>query len=62
MFTTKALFPGQTNVIEFTATAADANTSDTFFARVYNDANNPTFNECRPENNQSDNVTPTCVE
>ena len=60
VFTTKALFPGQTEVIQFTAPAT-VGSKDTFFARIYNDAANPLFNECRPENNQSDDVKANCI-
>ncbi len=58
--TENALLPGQTEVIEFKA--ANALTSDTFFARILVDAQNPSFRECRDDNNESDRVTPSCVQ
>ncbi len=58
--TTHPLLPGQTEVIEFKAD--DATTSDTFFARILVDPMAPTFRECRDNNNESDPVTPSCVQ
>ena len=57
--TSNSLLPGQTEIIDF---AADASTTDTFFARVLIDTQNPTFHECRDDNNESDRVTPSCVQ
>ncbi len=57
--TTTALLPSQTEIIDY---AGDAATTDTFFARVLIDDQNPTFHECRDDNNESDHVTPECVE
>jgi len=59
--TTVPLLPGQTSIIPFVATAGQATTSDTFYARIVLDALNPTFHECREDNNQSAEVTPSCV-
>ena len=58
--TTTPLLPGQTEVIEFEA--SNATTGDTFIARVLIDSANPTFHECRDDNNESDPVTPSCVQ
>jgi len=57
--TTDPLLPGQTTVVEY---EADASTTDTFFARVLIDDQNPTFHECRDDNNESEHVTPECVQ
>lgn len=57
--TTTPLLPGQTEVLTFNA--SNATTTDTFFARVLIDAVNPTFHECRDDNNESEHVTPSCV-
>ena len=59
LMTTKALLPGQTEVIPFVS--ANAGSSDTFQARIFVDPNAPTFNECRDDNNESPPVTPDCV-
>ncbi len=60
--TTKPLMSSQTEVLEFVAPEAQASTSDTFFARILIDPNNITFHECRDDNNESDYVTPNCVQ
>jgi hypothetical protein len=57
--TTMPLLPGQTEIISY---EADAAVSDTFFARILIDAANPTFHECRDDNNESEHVTPSCVQ
>jgi hypothetical protein len=59
--TSKALLPGQTEIVEYTAPLS-ATTSDTFEARVIIDPMNPTFHECKDDNNTSGPVTPQCVE
>jgi len=59
LMTTKALLPGQTEVIPFVS--ANAGSSDTFQARIFVDPNAPAFNECRDDNNESPPVTPDCV-
>jgi VCBS repeat protein len=61
VFTTKALLPGQTEIIAYTAPAI-ATTADTFEARVIIDPMNPTFHECKDDNNTSGHVTPMCVQ
>ena len=58
VFTTKPLLPGQSEVLEY---QADAPTTANFQARVIIDPNNITFNECRPDNNESEVVEPDCV-
>ena len=60
--TSKPLLPGQTEVIAFVAPQGQASTTDTFQARIVVDPNNPTFHECRDDNNESDPVTPNCVQ
>jgi hypothetical protein len=60
--TSKALLPGQTEIIPFVAAAAEATTADTFQARIVVDPQNPTFHECRDDNNESEAITPECVQ
>ena len=60
LMTTKALLPGQTEVLPFVT--ANAGSSDTFQARIFIDPNALTFNECRDDNNESLPVTPDCVQ
>ncbi|MEM1033877.1 MAG: VCBS repeat-containing protein [Myxococcota bacterium] len=57
--TTKPLLPGQSEVLE-----VDVETSPDgrFQARILVDPNNVTFNECRPENNDSEWIEPPCVQ
>jgi hypothetical protein len=62
VFTSKPLLAGQTEVIPFTAAQGSASTGDTFFARIFIDPMNLTFNECRDDNNESAHVTPECVD
>ena len=60
VFTSIPLLPGQTEVIEYDA--QNATTGDTFFARILVDPATPTFRECRDDNNESQRVTPSCVQ
>jgi hypothetical protein len=60
--TTKLLMPGQTEVLALTADAQLASTDDTFVARILIDPDNPTFHECRDDNNESKKVKPDCVQ
>lgn len=60
--TTKALLPGQTEVLNVTLPAAEATTGDAFYAEILVDPVMPIFNECRPENNTSATVSPDCVQ
>ena len=60
--TTKPLLPGQTEIIKLEADAMLAGPNDTFVARIEVDPNNPTFHECRDDNNESALVTPNCVQ
>jgi hypothetical protein len=59
--TTNGLFPGQTEIIDFTVPAAMGSTNDTYQARVVIPMP-PTFNECKDDNNESALVTPECVQ
>ncbi len=59
VFTTQPLFPGQTEVLPFTASGGSVN--DAYQARIIIDPNNITFNECKDDNNESAPVTPQCV-
>lgn len=58
--TTHALFPGQTEQLSIKLDPA-APQSGTFRARILVDPANPTFHECREDNNESLPVTPSCV-
>ncbi len=61
MQTTTALFPGQTEELVYETTPADAVTSDDeFIARIEVDPNNPTFHECRDDNNETAPTKPNC--
>ncbi|MCP4447626.1 MAG: VCBS repeat-containing protein [Myxococcales bacterium] len=60
--TTQALFPGQSQVLEFVVDSAAGGTADTYLASIYVDPMAPTFHECRPENNTSNEFTPSCVD
>ncbi|MCA9666323.1 MAG: VCBS repeat-containing protein [Myxococcales bacterium] len=52
--TTTALFPGQGAELVYTTTPADnVKDTNTFKARILVDPQNPTFNECRDDNNES---------
>jgi hypothetical protein len=59
--TTHSLFPGQTEVLEVTLDAT-ALKEDTFVARILIDPQNPTFHECKEDNNQSSEESATCVQ
>jgi hypothetical protein len=59
--TSATLLPGQTEVLDFVADEAAATAQDTFQARIVIDPNNPTFHECRDDNNESAPVTAECV-
>ncbi len=59
--TTKLLMPGQTEKLDFVVDPMDGNTKDGYYAEIYVDPVNPTFRECRPENNKSAVVTPKCI-
>ncbi|MCB9594449.1 MAG: hypothetical protein H6719_17080 [Sandaracinaceae bacterium] len=59
--TTSALFPGQVEVVEITAPADVMASGNTFRARILVDPSMPTFQECRDDNNASDDVTPRCL-
>lgn len=58
--TTHTLFPGQTEIVE-TPLDPTATKDDTFVARVLIDPQNPTFHECKEDNNESNPATPSCV-
>ena len=60
--TSHPLLPGQTEVIPFVAPGGQATTTDTFLARIVIDPANPTFHECRDDNNESAPVQPECVQ
>jgi len=59
--TTGPLFPGQVEVVEITAPADVMAAGNTFRARILIDPAMPTFQECDPDNNASDDVTPRCL-
>ncbi len=55
------LFPGQTQELTYTTTASDGvSTSDSFLARILTDPQNPTFHECREDNNEAGPTAPDC--
>ncbi|MBW2528809.1 MAG: VCBS repeat-containing protein, partial [Deltaproteobacteria bacterium] len=59
--TTIPLMPGQTQVLDFTAPSGQATTSDTFVARILIPSP-PTFHECKEDNNESNPISPECVQ
>ncbi|MFO0550339.1 MAG: VCBS repeat-containing protein [Polyangiaceae bacterium] len=59
--TTRALFPGQTEVLEVPLPAT-ASTDDTYVARIQIDPQAPKFHECRDDNNESAPTQPACVQ
>ena len=58
--TTQALLSGQTQVIEFMVPEGEADPSHTFLGRIAVDPAMPTFNECRDDNNESDEARAFC--
>ncbi|MEM9194765.1 MAG: FG-GAP-like repeat-containing protein [Myxococcota bacterium] len=60
--TTGPLFPGQVEIIELTAPSDVTAAGNTFRARIIVDPMMPTFQECRPDNNQSEDVMPRCLQ
>ena len=58
--TTYALLPGQTQTLDVTL-SSPATTQSAYYAKIIVDPKNPTFHECRTDNDRSDNVTPACV-
>ncbi len=62
-FSQGSVFPGQVAEVELTVDAtAGVSALDTFFARILIDPANPTFHECREDNNESDPVKAICVD
>lgn len=59
--TTHTLFPGQTEVLSLSLDPS-APKEQTFLARILIDPQNPTFHECKADNNASSEVKPSCVE
>ncbi len=59
--TTHPLFPGQTEVLALTLDPAGSK-EDTFVARILLDVANPTFHECKEDNNESSPEKPSCVQ
>jgi hypothetical protein len=57
--TTLPLLPGQTQTLMVTL-MPPATMGSTFYAKIIVDPNMPTFHECRTDNDQSDNVMPSC--
>lgn len=60
--TTHSLYPGQTEQIQVTVDKSKAGKGDTFLAKILVDPNNPTFHECRSDNDDSDPVKAMCVQ
>lgn len=55
------LFPGQTEVFDLVLDPT-ATTDDTFYAVIVIDPNNPTFHQCREDNDRSADVKPACAQ
>jgi hypothetical protein len=61
--TQSALFPGQIEEVIYTADAtATVDVTDTFVAKIHTNPVNPTFHECREDNNESNEATAVCVD
>lgn len=60
--TTHALLPGQTELLSATVDPADGTQTDTYLAKIVIDPQNPTFHECREDNNESQPVKANCVQ
>ncbi len=60
--TSRALFPGQGEQLTVSVMPGAASASDTFIARILVDPNNPTFRECRADNDASDPTKPICLQ
>jgi len=52
--TTVPLGPGQSETIDFTVPSGGGTKTDTYSAKIAQDPNNKTFNECREDNNGAD--------
>lgn len=59
--TTQTLFPGQTEKVVVTLSGQSGKTSE-YIARILIDPMNPTFHECREDNNASEPQKPACVQ
>ena len=59
--TTQALLPGQTQELPLTIPMGAATHSSAFRARIIVDPQNPTFHECRDDNNATAIVTAVCL-
>lgn len=57
-----ALFPGQVEIIDITAPMDVMPSGLTFRARILIDPMMPTFQECRPDNNESGDVVARCLQ
>lgn len=57
---TKILFPGQTEVLDFSVDATMGGRDDTYYAKVVVDPKKPLFHECREDNDKSAEVQPAC--
>ena len=59
--TTQPLAPGQTQKLPLTLPSGVGSTTSVYQARILLDPLNPTFHECKEDNNVSAKVTPACV-
>jgi hypothetical protein len=58
--TTHALFPGQTEPLQFSVPAGVGTASDTYVAQIYNNPNMPLFHECNTMNDTSNPASGSC--
>ncbi len=58
--TTQPLGPGQSETIQFSVPAGSGGQNDTYSAKIAQDPNNKTFNECREDNNDAIGVKAEC--
>jgi hypothetical protein len=60
--TTRALLPGQLETLSIQAMPGDAAPTDSFQARIVLDPMNPTFRQCRDDNDASGIVKASCIQ
>ncbi|MCB9751364.1 MAG: hypothetical protein H6713_15415 [Myxococcales bacterium] len=61
VMTTQALLPGQSEVFEYPLAMDQGTSDDLYLARILIDPDNPTFNECKDDNNETPPTDVLCV-
>ena len=57
----QALLPGQSEVFEYPLAMDEGTKDDLYKARILIDPDNPTFNECKDDNNETPETDVYCV-